>query len=287
LIADWREWPIAAKAFALIVVSMLSLVVGGYILARIERQRANPDGVPTSTLAPLQVPSATESVLTRARVENTLVTPPVPTAPTEPKVTSDYRPLFDGVDLSGWQGEPGESRWGVDSSEKILVGNGAINDRKNRSRWLFTEQAFADFRLRFELRMGPNTDSGLSVRSPPFPNPSHGRVLIRLANDPSNTFATGTIPGLCLDAVHADAVPIIAAPLKPSGEWNLVEIEFRGPQLEIKINDQLVQDVRVEARAGLPRPRGGMLHTSGRIGVLCQNGHVEFRKIEIEKLPTR
>ena len=74
--------------------------------------------------------------------------------------------------------------------------------------------------------------------------------------------------------------------LRPSEEWNVVETEVQGTHLRLTINGQVVhQDVPLEAKSGQSTAvTADMFHPSGRIGLICLSGHVEFRKMEIQKL---
>jgi Domain of Unknown Function (DUF1080) len=200
-----------------------------------------------------------------------------------PQISSGYQSLFNGRDLSGWEAGSEATRWSVDAKNHALVGDAATSQR-NALRWLFTKQAFSDFRLRFEFRMEEKTHSGITMRTSTVKNPSAGRLVVQLLNDPQIPLPTGTIPGLRPDADHLNTVPRIQPALKPPEGWNLGEVEFRGPHLRVTINGQVVQDLRIEARPGMPPLRNGMRRPYGRLGLLCDLGHVEFRNIEVAEL---
>src|SRR5262249_2840071 len=68
--------------------------------------------------------------------------------------------LFNGKDLTGWEGDP--NVWSVDKGE--IVGKGAL--KKNS--FLFHKQDFSDFRLTCELKLVPDGgNSGIQIRSVP------------------------------------------------------------------------------------------------------------------------
>lgn len=203
----------------------------------------------------------------------------------KPNSTAGFRTLFNGRDLAGWA-TVDSSRWSADSKNDALVGQDKSGDRKNLRSWLYTDQDFSDFRLRFEYRMEPKTDSGIALRTQPGSAKAKGeddRIEIQLTSDLAESFPTGTILGLRVDAGHPHTKPKITPSQKPAGEWNLVEIEFRGPRLQVTINGQVIQDVQ------LPDQPGGksgkkVFSPSGRIALQSRMGRVEFRNIEIQEL---
>jgi 3-keto-disaccharide hydrolase len=197
------------------------------------------------------------------------------------KASAGFTSLFNGRDLSGWTG--GDKRWSVDQRAQLLVGHDLTGTKGNLHSWLYTEHNFTDFRLRLEFRALPGTDSGIALRTSP------GAILderfeIQLLGDQDHVITTGTIIGLRKDKAHPHTRPTTPVSLRPAGDWNLVEVDLRGPRLRLTINGQAVQDVRFDERPVLSKSGTRVMGDSGRIALQGRTGHVEFRKIEIQEL---
>jgi hypothetical protein len=197
------------------------------------------------------------------------------------RAAAGFRPLFNGRDLSGWTG--GDKRWSVNVAGRSLVGHANDGMKGDLHTWLYTERNFSDFRLRFEYRALPQSNSGITLRV------SQGakideRFEIQLLGDQDHVVTTGTIIGLRADNGHPNTRPATPVSLRNQGEWNVVEVDLRGQRLRLTINGHAVQDVRFD-RQNDPSSRGKrIMGDSGRIGLQSRMGHVEFRRIEIEEL---
>ena len=163
--------------------------------------------------------------------------------------------LFDGKSLAGWRQFGGKAEaWGVEGGHLVSLGQGGG--------WLGTSRPYADFVLRFSFLLSPESNSGIYLRAPA---------------DTSHISRTGMEIQL-LDEGHprykdiqpwqrTGAIYHVAAPepghLKPTGEWNDMEITARGPDVEIKLNgatvvhDRLDAPPRARRRAPRPEAQGG------------------------------
>lgn len=198
--------------------------------------------------------------------------------------TAGFKSLFNGRDLSGWTAVDGKL-WSVDRQNQALVGNNESAASKYQNSWIFTEKEFSDHRLRFEYQMVANTDSGFALRTQPGGNKTENdRFEIQLTNDPSLQNTTGTIMGLRSDAGHPRTKPKTEVSQRGAGEWNLVEIEIRGPHLQMTINGKIVQDVRFDESFGGGKSGKKLLSPTGRLGLQIRTGRVEFRRIEVQEL---
>jgi hypothetical protein len=197
------------------------------------------------------------------------------------RATPGFTLLFNGRDLSGWTG--GDQRWSVDLPNQSLVGHNLTGTKGNQHSWIYTERSFSNFRLRFEYRALPQTDSGISLRASPGARIDE-RVEIQLRGDHDGPISTGTIIGLRKDQGHPHTKPANPVTLRPPGAWNSVEIEFRGRRLSVAINGRAAQDLRFDERADSSMPGKKVAAESGRIALQSRLGHVEFRKIEIQEL---
>ncbi len=80
--------------------------------------------------------------------------------------------------------------------------------------------------------------------------------------------------------------PDHAAPQEPSGSWNHLELEVRGPNLRASVNGTEILNVTCPTGALLPGGFApGLGRASGRIGLQKHTGTARFRNIEIKELP--
>src|SRR6476646_9555231 len=71
-----------------------------------------------------------------------------------------FVPLFNGKDLAGWRVVRGRERaWGVEEGHLVCLGEGGGS-------WLGTARPYADFVLRLEFRLTPESNSGVYLRAP-------------------------------------------------------------------------------------------------------------------------
>jgi hypothetical protein len=108
--------------------------------------------------------------------------------------------------------------------------------------------------------------------------------VIHLSSIDGDPIANGTLVTVSGGNARPQSNPKTPASLRPAKDWNLIEVGFQGAQLNVTINGQTVQDVRVDSLAGKDKNSSGLLQKFGRIALECRSGHVEFRKIEIQEL---
>jgi len=204
--------------------------------------------------------------------------PTLPGSQTDFEGTPGFRPLYR--DLSEWASPDGFGRrWFV--LGQVLTGTNPYGDESNPHSWIYTLDDYSDFRLRFETRMLNGADSGFALRTHAGVN---DRFEIQLLTDVASAVPTGTILGRRLDAARPNTAPRKAAVLRPAGQWNLVEVEFRGTRLKVTFNETLIQDVKMEELPGASKG-GKKFSPSGSIALQCRFGTVQFRRMEIQELP--
>jgi serine/threonine protein kinase/formylglycine-generating enzyme required for sulfatase activity len=183
---------------------------------------------------------------------------------------SDWHPLFNGKDLSGWKYHPGQpGDWTVPNG--LLTSGGARNH-------LFTERGdFENFHLHAEAKINAAGNSGIFFRSEYGLNllvggktgnyPAGYEAQIYLGG-PEKTNRTGSLlPGVEVNdrLVEPDA-------------WFTLDVIAEGAHLVIRVNDKTTVDTQDTQR----RFNGGHIalqHSD-------PNTLVQFRKIEIKELPS-
>ncbi len=189
-----------------------------------------------------------------------------------------FVPLFDGTSLEGWKRIGGKAEaWGVE--------NGALVSRGEGGGWLASARPHADFVLRFEFRLTPESNSGVYLRAPDDNSHISRTGLEIQLLDETHPRYKGIQPWQYTGAIYHIAAPE-PGHLRPTGEWNAMEIRAEGPHVVITLNGAKVVDDRLDAHPELEREHPGLKRTEGMIGLQSHNGRVEFRKIAIRDLPT-
>ena len=143
-----------------------------------------------------------------------------------------FEPLFNGVDLSGWDGDP--ALWRVIDGAIV----GSTDDRPLRQNsFLISESEFDDFELRFEVMLR-NGNSGMQFRSERI----HGWTVRGYQADLAdgkgwgNLHGEGLPGGLILDGWQHKSEFLVK-----SG-WNAVAIRCEGHRIRISVNGTVVND---------------------------------------------
>ncbi len=203
-----------------------------------------------------------------------------------------FTPLFNGKDLTGWvygtrKGAPNKSGKGYQ------VENGVLFTTKEDGGNLFTEKEYADFILRFEVKLTENANNGIGIRAPLEGDAAYVGMEIQVLDDGGSQY-TALQPAQYHGSVY-QMFPAKRGFQKPVGEWNVEEITARGRRITVVLNgttivDANLDDVKDEAllakHRDLNAPEGsrGIANTKGHIGFLGHGAHVEFRNIRIKEL---
>ncbi len=215
------------------------------------------------------------------------VTPGTFSQPERPgRPPSDAIVLFDGTDLSKWQGEKGGlAKWLVrDGYMEVVPGTGEIR----------TREAFGDCQLHIEWAAPAKVEgegqgrgnSGVFLM---------GRLEIQVLDSYNNvTYADG----------HAGAYygvnPPLCLPLNPPGEFQVYDIVFRRPiyrdglvvdpgYVTVFLNGVLVQDhTPLEGPGGhMGRSKPGPFPEKGPLALQDHGNPTRFRNIWYRPLPPR
>src|SRR5215207_3134005 len=83
----------------------------------------------------------------------------------------NWKPLFNGKDLSGWKQLNGKAKYTVQNGE--IVGTTVFGEPNS---FLATEKDYGDFVLEFEYKVDSTMNSGVQFRSESKPEYREGRV---------------------------------------------------------------------------------------------------------------
>jgi Domain of Unknown Function (DUF1080) len=128
----------------------------------------------------------------------------------------DFRPIFDGVSLTGWKPQPRKP--GDANTGKWMVENGAILGGQDpvgsgMGAYLVSEEAFFNFELQLEARPDWPIDTGIYVRTVPA-----GNIGIQVLLDYRPLGGIGGYFGNGLGSFHAMEYGFIAEPGKDGNE---------------------------------------------------------------------
>tara|TARA_A100001037_G_scaffold131030_1_gene118761 strand:+ start:881 stop:2140 length:1260 start_codon:yes stop_codon:yes gene_type:complete len=181
--------------------------------------------------------------------------------------------IFNGKDLSGWQG----------ATASYDVVDGAIQCRKGTGGNLFTEKEYSDFVVRLEIKTPPAGNNGLAIRYPGKGNPAFDGMTELQVLDVE-------YPGkLAPYQFHGSAYSMVPAHrgyLYPAGHWNYQEVTVVGSKIKVELNGSVILDcdlADVTDEAKIKQHPGKDLK-SGFFGFAGHNDPVQFRNITIKEL---
>ena len=157
--------------------------------------------------------------------------------PVIPKVdTAQWRPLFNGKDLSGWKQVGPGSHYVEDGLLKSHGGMGLL---------YWTGEKFGNCKIRVTFRMrDTNSNSGVFIRIPIEPReewmPVHYGYEVQIDNHPELSKED--------DYHYTGMLYSLTKPLaktgKPGPEWNTMEITLDGPRTIVVLNGVKVTDFK-------------------------------------------
>lgn len=187
-----------------------------------------------------------------------------------------FTTLFNGKDLSGWQGA-------VDNYEVV---DGTIRCKSGHGGQLLTEKEYANFIARLEFKLPPGGNNGLAIRSPGEGDVAYaGMTELQILDNDHPKYAK-----LDPRQYHGSAYGMAAAHrgyLRPTGEWNFQQVTVDGSTITVELNGNIVlqTDLSEITEFMAERPHPGKDRTSGYFGFAGHNDPVEFRNVSIKVLP--
>jgi putative heme-binding domain-containing protein len=191
------------------------------------------------------------------------------------KSGSGFTSLFNGTDLTGWQG----------AVENYEVVEGAIRCKDGHGGVLHTQDEYGDFQVRLEFKLPPAGNNGLAIRYPGEGDPAYvGMCELQVLDTEHPGYA-----GLDPRQAHGSAygmVPAARGYHRPTGEWNYQEVTVRGSTIKVELNGSVILDADLstvtEFLGNSPHP--GKDRPQGYFGFAGHSDPVEFRNIEIKRL---
>lgn len=196
---------------------------------------------------------------------------------TEQEEADGFDLLFNGEDLTGWQGN---TKGYVAKDGMILVepelGGGN----------LYTAKEYGDFIMRFEFKLTPGANNGLGIRAPLSDNSAYDGMELQILDNTADKYKNlkpyqfhGSIYGV---------VPAKVGYLKPVGDWNYEEVIAKGNQITVNLNGTTIVDEDIK-KASTPKTMDGKKHPGlkRKKGFIAFCGHgdkLAFRNLRIKSL---
>jgi hypothetical protein len=180
-----------------------------------------------------------------------------------------FEPLFNGRDLSGWEGVT------ADASASWKAEDGMIVCTGRPGTWLRSNQQYGDFNLRFEYKLRPGGNSGIYVRVPA--DGAHregGGAEVQLLDDTAERYRR-LEPGQYCGSVYKVA-PATRRVSRPPGEWNTMEINCLGTWYRVVHNGVVIVDATAREI-----PELGRRFRQGYLGLQNHNEEVWFKNLRI------
>ncbi len=190
-----------------------------------------------------------------------------------------FENLFNGNDLSGWVGN--KTDYVVDDHVISIypTGRGKGN--------LYTEREFSNFIFRFEFMLTPAGNNGLGIHAPLEGDAAYVGKEIQILDNEHPTYAN-----LQPYQYHGSVYGVIPAKrgfLRPTGDWNVEEVEVRGDKIKVTLNGTIILDgdwKKASEKGTMDKQdHPGLQRHTGHIGFLGHGSVVKFRNIRIKTLP--
>lgn len=192
----------------------------------------------------------------------------------------EHRSLFNGRDLTGWEGA------GVDAAACWKVEDGVLLCTGKRGPWLRSKAEYGDFNFRIDYKLKPGGNSGVYVRVP-YGGAHRGKELsggkpsgveVQMLDDAAPRYGN-LKPYQFSGSVYAIAAadPRVS---RPAGRWNSLEIDCRGAHYRVIHNGRTVVDADPK---DYPELNERLLR--GYLGLQNHSEEVWFRNIRIAEAP--
>lgn len=211
----------------------------------------------------------------------------------EPKPPKGFTALFNGTDLTGWQGNIDMKQRATLTKEKQdelvkertgtakkhwAVKDGVIQMDSKGGVSLQTAKDYGNFELMVDWKIEKNGDSGLYLRGQPQVQIWDSENTPGARGEDKNSGSGGLWNNPAKDKAK---IPLKKAD-KPLGEWNTFHITMIGDEVTVKLNGELVVD-----KGKLPNyfDKGKPLPEKGPIELQFHGDPLWFKNIYIKELP--
>lgn len=153
----------------------------------------------------------------------------------------DWVPLFDGKSLEGWTQRNGTATYRVEDG--MIVGRTTPGSPNS---FLCTDRSYGDFELRFEVRVDPQLNSGVQIRSRTKNGLPDGRVngpQVEIEASGRNGAEAGYLYGEAAGGWMTPRDQLVPHKHFKDSEWNAYRVIADGARIKVWINDVLISDL--------------------------------------------
>ncbi len=194
---------------------------------------------------------------------------------TGPAQADDFKPLFNGRDLSGWQPVAGAAgHWKVQDGLLYCTGGGG---------WLSTTEEFDNFELELEFRVPEGGNSGVFLRAPHVGNPAYAGMEIQVLDDHAKKYAD-LRPTQYTGSIY-DVVAASPRVTKKAGAWQKMKIRCDGRHVQVTLNGTRIVDADLDQHADKVETHPGLRRTGGYIGLQNHGSRLDYRNLRVRALP--
>jgi hypothetical protein len=189
------------------------------------------------------------------------------------KAGDGFKAIFNGEDLSGWQG----------ATDNYEVVEGAVRCKKGKGGVLYTKDEYTDFQVAMEFKLPKNGNNGLAIRYPGGKGDGAyiGMCELQVLDDDYKNIDPRQ--------AHGSAYGMAAAARgyqRPVGEWNYQLTTVKGSTITVELNGTTILNTDLskitEYMANSPHP--GKDNAKGYFGFCGHNDPVEFRNVKIKEI---
>ncbi len=179
---------------------------------------------------------------------------------------AEFRQLFNGKNLTGWQGDG------------YTVEDGAIvcsPEGKN----LITTGIFAHYILDFDFLLTPGANNGLGIHYPGSGDGAYTGMELQILDNDADKWKD--LKDYQYHGSLYTLAPAKKEGLKPAGEWNSQRVEVLGPAVNVILNGTKILEENLDKLEAAHPEHEGVKRRSGRIGFLGHGDKVSFKNIRI------
>ncbi|MDB6173187.1 MAG: hypothetical protein JWL59_2498 [Chthoniobacteraceae bacterium] len=189
-----------------------------------------------------------------------------------------FKPLFNGNDLTGWQG----------AVENYEVKEGAIVCKPGKGGNLLTKDEYSDFVARVEFKLPPGGNNGLAIRCPLDGDAAYqGMTELQVLDDNYEKVRGAIDPR----QAHGSVYGMVAAQRgyqHPIGEWNFQEVTVKGSTIKVELNGTVILNTDL-SKIDMASVMGKSAHpgkdrSTGFFGFAGHSDPVMFRAVRIKGL---
>lgn len=187
----------------------------------------------------------------------------------------EWKPLFNGKNLDGWQAVDGPmSSWHVEDGILYCSGGGGG--------WLSTTQEYGDFEIELEFRVPPGGNSGVFLRAPHEGNPAFAGMEVQVLDDRAEEYAKLEKYQYC-GSLYGIAAPSSRVS-KPAGEWQTLKIKCRGRHVQVTLNGTEISNTDLDQQQAHAAEHPGINRKRGYVGLQNHGTRIDYRNLKIREL---